>query len=172
MFGLKMKLTTLLSSLFGTQKVTRGGGPQLLKKIIRRIGARIRGYKAKRKLKKSGYKTWSHYYYNNDPDVNRYGNDTQAFYVGYPYVFVCTPSPEHYAYKLIYDYGPGGSKYGCEEIAEWCEKHIRWNYRIDCHRVLGDHFDKLEFNDISGWDVFFFAFKKEKDFTHFMLRWS
>ena len=140
-------------------------------KILRRIKAFIRFCKSKIKLKRSGYSSWANYKHNRDKDVCVYANDVETFYHGYPYVFVCKPNPSHYAYHQIYDYGPGGSRYGYNEIKDWCEKHIRWHYRMDCHRVLETNYG-MEFNDIGGWDLFFFAFKNEKDFTHFLLRWA
>jgi hypothetical protein len=137
-----------------------------------RLKARIRKWRAERKLKKSGYKNWAQYRHNRDPDIELYANDLDDFYKGYPYVYVSLPNPDHYAYKLLYDYGPGGYRYGYHEIGEWCNEHIRWNYRVDMHRVWRDNSGRYSFNDIGGYDIIFFAFKNEKDFTHFLLRWS
>ena len=136
-----------------------------------RIKARIRKWRSERKLKKSGYETWARYKHNRDPDVNKYANHLDDFYYKYPYVYACT-NPNHYAYELLYDYGPGGHRYGFHEIEDWCSDKIRWNYRVDIHRVWQDQWGKYSLNDIGGGDIIFFAFKREQDFTHFLLRWS
>jgi hypothetical protein len=137
-----------------------------------RIKARIRKYRAERKLKKSGYLTWRAYKHNRDPDINRYATYIHDFYgKGYPYIFVCQ-NPTHFAYQLIADYGPAGRWFGYEEMNEWCHDKIKWNFRCDCHRVYEDQQGRMEFNDIGGYDIIYFAFKREQDFTHFLLRWS
>ena len=142
-----------------------------MKKIIRRIGARIRGYKAHRKLKKSGYTSWRQYKHNRDPDVFHYADHVDDFYKGYPYVYAIRDY-KHYAFQLIGDYGPGGVIYGYDKMTDWCEEQIRWNYRRDIHRVYSDQWNKDTFNDIGGSDIVYFAFKNEKDFTYFLLRWA
>lgn len=136
-----------------------------------RIKARLRKWLADRKLRKSGCKNWAHYRHTRDPDVQRYANQLDDFYKGYPYIYA-SPNPSHYAYQLIYDYGPGGVKYGYDEMSEWCSSKIRWNYRIDIHRVWQDQWGKYSLNDIGGSDIIFFAFKREQDFTYFLLRWQ
>ena len=170
MFGFNTNKITLLSFLSGT--IFSLFIPQkLLKKITPRIGARIRGYKAKRKLKKSGYENWAQYRYNRDPNVNRYANHLDDFYKGYPYVYA-VKDYGHYAYQLLADYGPGGSIYGYNKIKDWLDEKIRLNYRVDIHRVWVNQWGKAELNDIGGSDIIYFAFKHEKDFTHFLLRWA
>ena len=165
-----MILTTLTSILFGNRPI-RGTNLNSLKKIISRIRALIRGYKAKRKLKKSKYENWAQYKHNRDPDVNRYANYIDDFYKNYPYIYAC-PNPNHYAYTLLYDYGPGGHRYGFHDIQDWCSEKIRWDFRCDMHRVYENQWGKMELNDIGGYDTIYFAFKRKQDFTHFLLRWS
>ena len=140
-------------------------------KFIKRILARKRKILANRKLRKSGYKNWRQYKHNRDVDVCRYANHLEDFYKNYPYVYA-VKDYGHYAYQLLYDYGPGGYKYGYHEIEDWCNESIRWNYRVDIHRVWIDQWGRQELNDIGGSDIIYFAFKHEKDFTHFLLRWS
>lgn len=136
-----------------------------------RLRARIRKWRAERKLKKSGYSSWRAYKHNRDTGVEKYAQYVEDFYIDYPYIYSC-PNPKHYAYRLIADYGPAGRYFGYEEMNDWCHEKIRWNFRCDCHRVLEDHWGRTEFNDIGGSDIIYFAFKHEKDFTHFLLRWS
>ena len=164
-----MNLTTLTSTLFGNQK-SRGTKLYSLKRIMSRMRAVVRAYRAARKLKKSKYESWRLYKHNRDPDVNRYANHLEHFYKGYPYLYAC-PNPNHYAYELLYDYGPV-YRYGFHDIDDWCEEKIRWNYRTDHHRVWQNRDGKYELNDIGGSDIIFYAFKNEKDFTHFLLRWA
>lgn len=141
-------------------------------KPIRRLRAIVRKIKSKYKLKKSGFLTWRAYKHNCDPDINRYTNYIDDFYgKGYPYIFVCQ-NPKHHAYQLIADYGPAGQYFGYEEMNDWCHEKIRWNFRCDCHRVWENSQGKMELNDIGGHDIIYFAFKREQDFTHFLLRWS
>ena len=165
-----MKLISQLSSLFGNP-VIRGINLLLSTNPIKRIRARIRKTLANRKLRKSGYLTWRAYKHNRDPDVERYAQYVEDFYIGYPYIFAC-PNPNHYAYQHICDYGPGGDIYGYHEIELWCHDKIRWNFRCDMHRVYENQQGKMELNDIGGYDIIYFAFKREKDFTHFLLRWA
>ena len=140
-------------------------------KIIHRLKALIRKVKAERKLKKSGYDNWRQYKHNRDNDVDKYANHLEHFYKGYPYIYAC-PNPSHYAYQLLYDYGPGGHRYGFHEIEDWCSEKIRWGYRVDYHRVWKNYDGSYELNDIGGSDIIFYAFKREQDFTHFLLRWA
>ena len=140
-------------------------------RIINRIKAWIRKKRAERKLSKSGYNSWLSYKHNRDPDVCRYANYVEDFYKKYPYLYTCE-NPNHYGYQLLSDYGPGGQYYGFNEMIDWCEEKIRWNYRCDIHRVWQNHWGRKEFNDIGGHDTVFFAFKHEKDYIHFMLRWA
>lgn len=143
------------------------------------IKARIRKYLANRKLAKSGYKTWAMYRRNTDPDVIRHADRVSNFYKGYKYVYQCT-NAEHYAYRRLYDYGPGGARYGYDDILDWCNKKSRFKWRVDIHRVLkqtGLGLDGSEepdwfFNDIGGSDYIYFAFQNEQDYIMFLLRWA
>jgi hypothetical protein len=140
-------------------------------RLIRRIKAWFRKKRAERKLKKSGYDDWRMYKHYNDTDICRPANDVEQYYSGYKYIYAIK-NYNHYAYTPLGDYGPGGRVYGYHEMTTWCEEKIRWNYRRDIHRVWEDQWGRAEFNDIGGSDVIYFAFKHERDFTHFLLRWA
>lgn len=140
-------------------------------RIIRRIKAWFRKKLSEKKLKKSGYRNWRHYKHNRDEDVYQYADCVEHFYKGYPYVYAIKDY-KHYAFQKLADYGPGGQWFGYDEMTEWCEGKIRWNYRRDIHRVLETQYNMTQFNDIGGSDYIYFAFKNEKDFAHFLLRWS
>ena len=138
-----------------------------------RLKARFRKWKAKRKLEKSGYKSWEQYRRNNDPGITWRASRVKDFYRGYKYVY-CFEDRKHYAYELLYDYGPGGIRYGASDIYDWCEKYARFKCRVDEHRVIKYPSTGMEweFNDIGGGDYIFAAFNDEKDYMMFLLRWS
>lgn len=138
---------------------------------LRRIKAWIRKKRAERKLKKSGYSNWRQYRHYRDPNVNNYANHLDDFYTGYSYIYAIKDY-SHFAYQMLADYGPGGLRFGYDEIRDWLDEKIRLNYRVDIHRVWVDQYGRAELNDIGGSDIIYFAFRHEKDFTHFLLRWA
>lgn len=143
-----------------------------------RIKARIRKWKAERKLEKSGYGSWRIYRHNRDPDVIHHADKVSDFYSKYKYV--CRFDPTHHAYQCIADWGPGGLRFGYEDMRDWCELKCRFKYRMDIHRVYrqtgiginGDTQEDWWFNDIGGSDFVYFAFMNQQDYVHFMLRWG
>ena len=144
-----------------------------------RIKARIRKYLAERKLKKSGYLTWQSYRHNRDDNVCRYADKVSDFYSGYKYVY-CDDSQKGYAYQCVADWGPGGLRFGYEDMRDWCEIKCRFRYRMDIHRLLkqtglgvnGEEYPEWYFNDVGGTDYVYFAFQNEQDYMHFLLRWQ
>ena len=145
-----------------------------------RLKARYRVWRAERKLKKSGYRSWRVYRHNRDKDVIRYADKVSDFYSNYKYVYCCGGSPaSHYAYSVVKDYGPAGLVFGYEEMRDWCEDKCRFKYRVDIHRVLkqtglginGEEYPEYYFNDIGGTDLVYFAFMDEQDYLMFLLRW-
>ena len=142
-------------------------------RLIRRIRAWFRKKRAERKLEKSGYKTWYVYRRMRDPDVVYYASRVKDFYQGYKFVY-CIENRNHYAYELLYDYGPGGIRYGNDDMYDWLDQKARFKSRMDMHRVIRypSTANEWEFNDIGGGDYIFVAFKDEKDYMMFLLRWS
>ena len=142
-----------------------------------RLRARYRRWRAARKLRKSGYVSWAMYRHNRDPYVCRFANSVDVFYKtdyedGYKFVYVIEDH-HHHAYKTLYNYGPGGTRYGYQDIQDWCEKNCRFRHRADIHRVWkGQHDTDYKFNDIGGLDYVFFAFMDERDYILFLLRWA
>lgn len=143
-----------------------------------RLKARIRKWRAERKLEKSGYSSWRMYRHNRDVDVIRHADKVSDFYRNYKYVHRI--DYKHYAYECIGDYGPGGLWFGYNEMSEWCEQKCRFKYRMDIHRaykqtgigINGDTHEDYWFNDIGGSDFVYFAFMNEQDYIMFMLRWT
>lgn len=142
-------------------------------RIIKRIKAWFRKKRAERKLEKSGYKSWEVYRRMRDPDVFYCASRVKDFYKGYTYMY-CIENRNHYAYELLYDYGPGGIKYGSDDIYDWCDNHARFKCRMDIHRVIKYPSTSMEwqFNEMGGGDYIFVAFKDEKDYMMFLLRWA
>jgi hypothetical protein len=138
-----------------------------------RLKTRFRKWKAKRKLEKSGYKSWEQYRRNNDPGITWRASRVKDFYRGYKYVY-CFEDRKHYAYELLYDYGPGGIRYGNDDIYDWMDKHAKFTSRMDIHRVIRYPSTGMEweFNDLGGGDYVFVGFKNEKDYMMFLLRWT
>jgi len=143
----------------------------MLYRFIHRLKARIRKYRAERKLKKSGCVTWHMYRRKYDTGYNGRATRIVDCYPGYKYIYPITEH-KHYAYQPLYDYGPGGHKYGYHEIAEWCSENLKHKHRYDFERVIKTRDDEWEVNEIGGSDYWFLAFTNEKDYIHFMLRWS
>lgn len=144
-----------------------------LKRIARRIKRYIKVKRDQRFLKKHGCKSWKQYHRRYDPDICYPAREVKSFYHGYQHVY-CIPNDDqgHFAYTMTHDYGPGGIGYGYFKIMEWCEQNCQGKYRADFHRVLGANMNEYEFNDIGGMDHLFFAFKDERDYIMFALRWS
>jgi len=100
-----------------------------------------------------------------DEDYNRTGDNVKYVYCGYPYVAVFETSN-----------GSPWNEYtdwmtALHEMKAWCRANCTDSWREDFHRVWKDFNGEWECNEISGIDVLFFAFKNEKDYTWFMLRW-
>ena len=143
-----------------------------------RLKARYRKWRAERKLAKSGYHSWRVYRHNRDPDVVRHADKVSDFYSNYKYVYRCCAP--HHAYLCVSDWGPGGLRFGYEDMRDWCELKCRFKYRADIHRIYrqtgiginGETHEDWWFNDIGGSDYVYFAFQNEQDYIHFMLRWG
>ena len=140
---------------------------------ISRIKAWVRKKRAERKLEKSGYKSWDVYRRMRDPDVVYYASRIKEFYQGYKFVH-CIENRNHYAYELLYDYGPGGIRYGNDDMYDWLDEKARFKSRMDMHRVIKypSTANEWTFNDMGGGDYIFVAFKDEKDYMMILLRWS
>jgi hypothetical protein len=134
-----------------------------------RLRARYRRWRAKRKLERSGYTSWREYRHYRDPDVVVHADKITHFYHGYPFVY-CFEDRSHYAYELLADYGPGGLIFGQDRMTAWCEENSKSKYRFDCHRVSKRN-GEWHFDEMGGGDFEFAAFKDERDYVLFLLRW-
>ena len=138
-----------------------------------------RAWQDRRFLNRHGCDSWTEYHRVYDPDYNRMADRIQDFYHGYPYVH-CFENYNHYIYQVIADYGPGGRRWGHNEIHEWAEKHSQDKVRFDFLRVFkqgsidwdGNDEEEWWINEIGGQDLVFAAFKDERDYMMFLLRWA
>ena len=120
-----------------------------------------------RVLKRSGCKSWEFYFRQNDPDYFAAGRTVRNQLHGYPYIAVVDYN------KLPVRFDPlFGPIEHCEEILKWCNKNCRKKYRNHWERVIQDHAGQYLPNGIGGTDELFFAFKDERDYILFILRWS
>lgn len=135
--------------------------------LIRRCKARYRMWRSQRYLKKHGCDSWRQYARQYDADYCGRATQVQDIYQGYPYVY-CFENHEHEVY--YWDLGRDGTYV----VNDWCEKNCRAKHRLDFLRVIkapstGNHW---AVNEIGGSDYIFAAFKDERDFLIFLLRWS
>ena len=147
-------------------------------KFIQRFKAYLRYRKNKNFLKKHGCSTWVQYKREHDPDVIYRANLVNQYYHGYPYL-------------CYFEEAPPASKVHWQdwlrEMRDWCETNCSDKVRYDIHRVIREKglihneyddtmiwsdIDEFSMNDVGGWDVLFFAFKNEKDYAWFKLRWQ
>ena len=124
-----------------------------------------------RKLRKSGFRTWEAYNRWYDTDVNQQAYRVEHFYCGYPYVY-CFEDRGHDAYQSVYDYGPAGYKEGIDTISDWCKQTCKDKFRVDFHRVVEDQDKQWVVNELGGGDHIFVAFKSERDYLWFLMKWS
>ena len=141
--------------------------------MLTTIKQRYKQWKDQRFLKKHGCASWDDYHHRYDPDCNISATRVKDYYHGYPYWHVFERS-EHYCYKLLYDHGPGGFRYGYHDIIDWCQEHTKGKPRTDFLRVLNAPAtaNQWEINEIGGGDHIFIAFKEKKDYHWFLLKWQ
>lgn len=140
--------------------------------MINKLKARWRDWQEQRFLKKHACKTRTEYNRRYDTDFCHHASDIKRKYHGYEFVH-CFSSYMDYAYKTIYNYGPGGYRQGYHDLEEWCEKHCTGKFRADVLRVFWDRWtNDWRENEIGGSDYVFFAFKEETDYMNFLLQWS
>jgi hypothetical protein len=120
-----------------------------------------------RVLRKSGHRHWESYLRYNDPDFYALGYTVRDQLYGYPYIALVDYR------KLPIRFDPmWGPIHHCEEMLAWCQKNCKKKYRTHWERVIMDHAGQYLLNGIGGTDELFFAFKDERDYIMFILRWS
>lgn len=134
---------------------------------------RYKAWKDTRFLKRHNCDNWQQYHRQFDPDYDIRASRVKDYYHGYPYWHVFERHG-HYCYQLLYDYGPGGHRYGYHDIIDWCQANCKNKHRTDFLRVIQapSTNNQWEINEIGGGDYIFVAFKDERDFVLFTLRWA
>lgn len=127
-------------------------------------------YQERSFLKKHRCETWKEYYHRYDPDCEIRASRVENYYHGYQYHY-CFDNKKHFAYQALYDYGPGGYREGYHDIIDWCDQNIVGKFRFDFLRV-SKYNGTWELDELGGGDYIFAAFKDEKDYTYFLLRWT
>ncbi len=130
-------------------------------------------YKDRFFLKKHGCETWKEYNRKFDKDIFHKAVCVKDFYHGYPYVY-CFENHNHDVY--YWDVGMDG----IYVLSEWIDANCNGKYRFDFHRVFkqtgiglnGTCEEDWFFNELGGGDYIFVAFKEQRDFAWFMLRWT
>jgi hypothetical protein len=117
-------------------------------------------------LKSHGFKTRAQYERFYDPDYNIRATRIKDYYHGYPYVYRFDDRDHTiYFWDLGYD--------GRYVINKWCQENLKDKFRFDFLRVWKEHYtQEWEINSLGGGDYIFIAFKDEKDFMWFKLRWE
>ena len=121
-------------------------------------------WRDRRFLRRHGCETWREYDIRYDTDVNRSASRVREFYHGYPYVY-CFENRDHpvYYWDIAVD--------GAYILNNWCENTCVDKYRLDFHRVYRNYWNEWEINEIGGGDYIFAAFKNERDYLLFSLKW-
>jgi hypothetical protein len=65
-----------------------------------------------------------------------------------------------------------GELWNGSTVDAWCKRYCKGKYRWHWERVIQDHAGQYLPNGIGGTDELFFAFKLERDYIMFTLRWS
>jgi hypothetical protein len=144
--------------------------------MFQRLKQQWQAWRDRRFLKRHRCGSWAEYHRIYDPDYNCRASRIRDFYHGYPYVY-CFEDYKHYSYQMIADYGPAGCKWGYNVIHQWTEEHSQDKARFDFLRVNKSDHDRIgtydyDINDIAGQDMVFAAFKNERDYLVFIMRWA
>ena len=138
--------------------------------IVSTVKNKIHSWRERRFLRKHGCRTWDHYHRVYDSDYNARATTLRDFYHGYPYWHVFD-NYDHFCYETLADYGPGGVFFGLHRMLAWCKDNTKHKFRIDGLRLFKIQ-NEWHINEIGGEDMMVFAFKDERDYAWFMLRWS
>ena len=133
--------------------------------LIYSLKNRYLGWRENRFLKRHGCGNWKEYNRRYDPDYDVKASRIKSFYHGYSYIY-CFENYNH----SVYDWNTHID--GMYVIEEWCQLHCNEKFRFDGHRVIKSSDNQWEINELGGGDHMFAAFKDEKDYILFLLRWS
>ena len=109
-------------------------------------------------------KGWTQKMYDryNDPDCNPGAMQLSHYYHGYPY-YIVVESAQDWNRRF------GTWNEGLRQATAWCEEHCEDKFREDIMRGMKAG-DDWYLNDLNG-DIMVWAFKNQKDYTNFLLKW-
>lgn len=141
--------------------------------MISKLLKKYQQWKDCRFLKNHGCETWDQYHRRFDPDYNIRATRISDYYHGYPYWHVFD-NYKHYCYQFLSDHGTGGRRYGYDDINAWCKQNLAHRFRLDVLRVARWPRPDGEWaiNELGGEDRIFMAFKDQKEYMNFLLRWG
>lgn len=120
-------------------------------------------YLHKRKLKKLGL-TDKQYKKLFDENINNNASHLKLYFKGYPYLRIYKSTIE----EPFNNPNNWETKYN--EMCQWCDKNCKNKWRDDFLPIEKKIFD-WEIVPL-GNDCLIFAFKDDKDYLHFLLRWG
>ena len=146
--------------------------------MVRRFRAYLRKRRSDKFLKKHLCNSYKEYNRKYDPDINPATSYIENWYSGYRYVYAFD-NISH----TIYEYDTNGWDYdmrGLREVIQWCDDNCKGKYRIDEISSIKTEEGVYLISPFCsyGWGYdnprhrFFAAFKDEKDYMWFILRWS
>jgi hypothetical protein len=135
--------------------------------ILTTIKEKYHAWKEHRFLKRHGVATWAQYNHRYDPDINWRATRVNDFYHGYPYVY-CFENRRHEVYHWDVHLD------GIYVLSQWCKDNCKDKFRFDFHRAMNAPGTAWQWhiNELGGGDYIFVAFKNERDYTWFLMRWS
>lgn len=144
-----------------------------MQQLLTYLRTKIKTWQDNRFLRKHGCDNWKDYNYRFDPDVFKPANRVNDYYHGYTH-FYCFENHKH----EVYDWDLHTD--GIWKLSQWAEKNCRGKFRFDFLRVYqqtpiglnGAEKSEWWINELGGQDFIFVAFKEERDYTWFMLRWA
>lgn len=138
-----------------------------MQQLLTYLRTKIKSWKDNRFLRKHGCDSWEQYNYRFDPDIFKPATRIKDFYHGYPY-FYCFEDHKHDVYHWDVGYD------GIYVLSQWIDANCKGKYRFDFHRAINEPSTAHQWsiNELGGGDYIFVAFKEERDFNWFLLRWS
>jgi len=139
----------------------------VLTNILSSITRLYKEWRDCRFLRKHGCEDWEQYNYRFDPDICKRATEIKNYYQGYPYIY-CIENRNHkvYEWDLAYD--------GMYVVNKWMKANCKDKFRLDYHRAMNAPGTAWEWHitELGGGDYVFAAFKSERDFNWFLLRWA
>ena len=139
--------------------------------VINRLIEKFQAWRDHRFLQRHGCRTWEHYDHKFDPDYDPRASCLKHYYHGYPYRHVIADS-DHYCYRTVYDYGPGGFRMGYNDMFDWCQDQVAGESRSDILPLVYDCDQGYVIDETEGENLVVFAFKNSQDALMFALRWG